>query len=403
MMKLACVLTALLLGAGIQDPPQFKSGVEMITLDVQVVGADGEPVLGLRASDFQVTIDGRRRAVASVQFLEQASRTRFVESRRQPGDPDAAGAATVSRAEDGRIFMLAVDENSLWTAYARAANEAARLFIDRLAPRDYVGLATFPTSSLLISPTQDHHEVRDALDRIVGMRSAPPAGLTRLSPSEIFDITAGDADVLARVVSRACHPTDRQCPRQVQADAASLAQDMAASVHQSLAGLRDLIAALKTVEGRKTLVLLSGGMPMSDRIGGGFDVRSQMTLVGRLAAEANLTLYVLHLDTSFAAAFAGRGGPPPETLMRDSTAYHMGLGMVAGAAGGRLFQVTTEADAAFDRVLRETSGYYLLAIAPLESERDGKPRRVTVDVTRRGAEVRARNTVTVPEGTARTP
>jgi hypothetical protein len=69
--------------------------------------------------------------------------------------------------------------------------------------------------------------------------------------------------------------------------------------------------------------------------------------------------------------------------------------MVAGAAGGRLFQVTTEADAAFDRVLRETSGYYLLAIAPLESERDGKPRRVNVDVTRRGAEVRARNTVVI--------
>jgi VWFA-related protein len=397
MMKLACVLAALMFGTGFQNPPQFKSGIEMITLDVQVIGADGEPLLGLGAGDFQVSIDGRRREVASVQFLEQASRTRFVESRRQPDAP-VTGAATAARAEDGRIFMLAVDENSLWAAYARAANEAARLFIDRLAPRDYVGLATFPTSGLRIAPTQEHYEVRDALDRIVGMRSAPPAGLTPLSPSEIFDITAGDADVLARVVSRACHPTDRQCPRQVQADAASLAQDMAASVHQSLAGLRDLIAALKTVEGRKTLVLLSGGMPMSDRIGGGLDVRGQMTLVGRLAAEANLTLYVLHLDTSFVAAFAGRGGPPPETLMRDSSAFHMGLGMVAGAAGGRLFQVTTEADAAFDRVLRETSGYYLLAIAPLDAERDGKPRRVTVNVTRRGAEVRARNTVTVPGG-----
>jgi VWFA-related protein len=398
MMKLACVLTALLLGTGFQDRPQFRSGVEMITLDVQVVREDGEPLLGLGASDFQVTIDGRRREVASVQFLEQAIRTRFVDSRRQPGDPPAGGAASVARAEDGRIFMIAVDENSLWTAYARAANEAARLFIDRLAPRDYVGLATFPTSGLLIAPTQEHYEVRDALDRIVGMRSPPPAGLTPLSPSEVFDITAGDAETLARVVARACPPTDRQCPRQVQADARSHAQEMATSTHQSLAGLRDLIAALEAVEGRKTLVLISGGMPLSDRVGGGLDVRGQMAVVGRLAAEANLTLYVFHLDTSFATAFSGRGGPAPETLMRDSSAYHMGLGMLAGAAGGRLFQVTTEADTAFDRVLRETSGYYLLAIAPLDAERDGKPRRVTVNVTRQGAEVRARNTVTVPGG-----
>jgi hypothetical protein len=72
--------------------------------------------------------------------------------------------------------------------------------------------------------------------------------------------------------------------------------------------------------------------------------------------------------------------------------------MLAGAAGGRLFQVTNGADSVFDRVLRETSGYYLLAITPLDTERDGKPRRVTVSVTRRGAEVRTRNTVTVPGG-----
>jgi len=79
--------------------------------------------------------------------------------------------------------------------------------------------------------------------------------------------------------------------------------------------------------------------------------------------------------------------------MRDASAFHTGLGLLAGAAGGELFTVTTEADTAFDRVLRETSGYYLLAVAPLEADRDGKPRRVTVTVRRRGAHVRSRNTV----------
>ncbi|HUG15521.1 MAG TPA: hypothetical protein VMM78_10965, partial [Thermomicrobiales bacterium] len=73
-------------------------------------------------------------------------------------------------------------------------------------------------------------------------------------------------------------------------------------------------------------------------------------------------------------------------------------GMLAGAAGGQMFEVATEADTAFDRVLRETSAYYLLAIAPLDSERDGKTRRVTVNVSARGAQVRSRNTVTVPGG-----
>jgi len=57
-----------------QQPPRFRSGVELVAIDVEVVGRDGEPVLGLRGDQFEVEIDGRKRPVVSAQFLQQAPR-----------------------------------------------------------------------------------------------------------------------------------------------------------------------------------------------------------------------------------------------------------------------------------------------------------------------------------------
>ena len=66
----ALVVGALTLGPGravrVQDAPQptFKSGVELVALDVTVVDRNGRPVQGLGPEAFQVTIDGRPRRVA---------------------------------------------------------------------------------------------------------------------------------------------------------------------------------------------------------------------------------------------------------------------------------------------------------------------------------------------------
>jgi VWFA-related protein len=372
----------------------FKSGVEMVTVDVQVVGKDGEPVLGLTPDRFTVKIDGRTRRVATVQFLEQAERGRFIDARATPAAADESTGA--GRAAQGRIFMLAVDENSFWSGHAKAANEAARLFIDRLAEEDYIGLATFPGTGQAIAPTREHHLVRTALDRLVGLKSLPLAGITHMGAAEAFDIADGDGDTLGRVVERECSPLDRTCRKRVQMDAVMRAQEMSTQALQSINGLRGLLDSLARIDGRKTVVLVSAGMPASDRSGGGLDVRSESLAVGRLAAAANTNLYILHVDVSFLEAFSPQGGRVLPSLMRDSSLFINGLSMMAGAAGGEMFRVFTSSDHAFDRVLRETSAYYLLGIEPLEADRDGKPHRISVDVRQSGVTVRSRTTVVVP-------
>jgi hypothetical protein len=53
-------------------------------------------------------------------------------------------------------------------------------------------------------------------------------------------------------------------------------------------------------------------------------------------------------------------------------------------------------DHAFDRVLRETSAYYLLGVEPAFEDRDGKAHFLRVEVERRGSTVRHRTQVLVP-------
>ena len=73
-----------------------------------------------------------------------------------------------------------------------------------------------------------------------------------------------------------------------------------------------------------------------------------------------------------------------------------GLEAVAGNAGGTVIRVQgTSPDVAFDRVLSETSGHYLLGVESIADDRDGQPHTIRVKVKRGGAEVRSRTFVTI--------
>jgi hypothetical protein len=236
--------------------------------------------------------------------------------------------------------------------------------------------------------------VRRALGRITGVQS-PPSTRFNLSISEVVDITAGDRDALARVNKREC--PQASCTRQVFDEATSLTVFFEMQVAQSLAGLRGLIRDLGAVPDRKTLVLVSGGLLTSDRVGGRINLTMDSQSLGRDAAAANLNLYVLHMDSSFLDAFSAKGRIS-SSFFRDSGALALGLDYLSGSAGGALFRVQSgTGDAAFDRVLRETAAYYLLGVEPTDADRDGQAHFIRVRVKQRGVTVRSRAMAVVPK------
>jgi VWFA-related protein len=388
-------LAALTLVAAAQ--PQFKSGVERILVDVQVVDTRGRPITALTTADFEVRIDQQPRAVASVEFIRVAALEIAAGGATRHADvhaPTPAGPAI----RDGRDFILAIDESSFLTRYAPAAVRAARGFIQRLAPADRIGLYLYPVSRNSFSLTPDHTAVLKDLDGVVGTFDAPVSRF-HLSKSEVIDIEAGDTDVLNRVLARECSPQDRSlCRGLVTAESHGMAMSFEGQVAQSLGGLRRLFAALRQDPERKTVVLVSGGLLAADRAGARPDVSGLITTVGEDAARAGATIYVLHMDSSFLEAFsAANGGSVQTSLLRDQSATAGGLDRLAGTAGGTLVRVEPGGeDRAFDRVLRETSAYYLLGVEPETRDRDGRPHVISVKVKVRGADVRSRRTVIIP-------
>ena len=54
--------------------PVFRSGVDLVTVDVLVVDKDGRPIPELKAEDFTVAVDGKPRRITSVERLTHYDR-----------------------------------------------------------------------------------------------------------------------------------------------------------------------------------------------------------------------------------------------------------------------------------------------------------------------------------------
>jgi VWFA-related protein len=412
-----------------QQQPTFRSSVEMIAVNTQVMDANGGPIGTLGTKDFQVWINGQSRRVASaslIQYPLNSPMNVFPKTFNNldwiPGDvPEVRG----------RVFILAVDEMSFTTRSLPAVIRTAKRFLSRLKPEDVVGLFAYPFGSTRIDLTHFHGSVAVALDHIQGL-ATPFNGSFTLSPSEVADITAGDGHVLAEVANRECGDTARSfdfnCSTRLRNEAKGRAMFLQSQSEGSFNGMKQLLGTLTQFSGPKTVVFLSGGLLTSDRVGAQPDVSGMVKTASKYASAADATLYVLHVDDTYLDTYAAStqsvrsnpketdtkllvavsGQPDAPAIaratdqhlsqVRDSQLNALGLQRLASEAGGQYIHIAAgSGDIAFDRVLKETSAYYLLGVQPEVADRDGRVHYIRVKVDSKGATVRARQQVTIPK------
>jgi VWFA-related protein len=396
-----CVILGATVVAHVQTPPQqvpvFRSGVDLVAVDVQVIGRDGRPVASLTTDDFKVFIDNRPRPVVRATVLEYGARATGEKGPR-PGAASAEIGGEPAASPARRYYLLAVDETSFDLKNVPIAMQAARKFIDGLHPRDLVALYSYPAGGAQTNLTTDHALVRRAIDRVTGVRDMG-FGVFHMTPAEFIDIAAGDGEARNRVVARECGATVTRCSDQVLAEARAAVAYYEGIAARSLSSLRGVLRDFERIDGRKTIVMLTGGMMQSDR-GSRPDNTTDLKLIGEWAAAANTSFYVIQMDSSFLDAFSAlRKGPPnPHTLFRDRNMLSIGLERVVDSAGGELIRVEAgTGDAAFARVLRETEVYYLLGVTPEIRDRDGRTHQLRVEVAKDGLSVRNRKQVLIPK------
>lgn len=393
-LSIASALVALALSAAPhaqQQPPVFRSGVELVMVDVQVVDKKGEPILSLRLDQFEVTIDGKKRKVVSAQLVEASTGVAT------PSTGAAADAAPAKPIAPGNVYVLAIDQGSFRAINAPSAMHAVREFVKRLSPADYLGLVTFPGPGLTIDPTRDREKILAAVPQVVGFTTIRQPRRYRYTLSDAIDVASRDGEARRRVIDQNCQPNDMGCSNDVDMELNEVATNLEAQANQSLDGLRGAVNLVGSLPGRRTMVVVSAGIPSGDRTGGRAYMKTMATDVGRKAAETGVLLYTLHLNTRFLDTFSPQAQSVAQTLMRETGVYTRALEVFNGSAGGTFLEVNTGPDFAIERVIRETAKYYLLGVEPDAADRDGRPHLIKVKVSQGGSQVRSRATVVIPK------
>jgi VWFA-related protein len=366
------------LGPGTPQQPTFRTGVDLVAVDVRVVDGASHPVPGLGPSDFVVTVDGTPRTVATTDFLNYPVTAGGSRLSPNPSAPIAArpfSSNDVARTP-GRTVILFVDEENIRAGYGKWVADATAGFVDRLPPDDRVGLI-IPKSPTRISPTTDHLAVKAALTRVVG-HMASVAFADGMGPAAAFD----------RHYANAGKGPD------------PVAEQIVADVHEralgTLSSLMTLLESLRAEPGPKTVVLVAEELPVSDHLEEVARFNAEFSRLGEAAAGAQTTLYALQLDRPLGDVTDGRtaSGEQQSAPARDRDMRSFGLETAASITGGKRLVVSGRPDGPFERVALEMSGQYLLGVRTEVADRDGKPHRITVTVKRSGVEVRARQVFT---------
>jgi VWFA-related protein len=361
----------------------FPSRVELVAVELIVVDGDGRPIPDLGPSDFELQVEGRPRNVVSAEFVPVAQ-----EAEEAPAGPADTGFTTNETVRPGRLVLLVVDTDNIELFSGRDTMRAASKVLGRLGPADRVGLVTIPTSGPREEFTSEHERVAKALDKVVGRGTLVGK---RASISEAAGLMAGGPSGASN------DPNAWAMAQTADTDRWQLRLEYESVSSRSRAMIKAAFDALRPLSGQKVLVLVSQGLGFPETlerpgIGG-----SELCELVAAATAAHVAFYVVPV--------AARSPLPSidsdldvTTLALDRQLHLSGLEMLAEDAGGAILR--GEPERAFERVLRETSGYYRLGFEPEGRDRDGKAQSLRVAVTRKGAVVRARPTDVFRRATA---
>src|SRR5688572_10733529 len=158
-MRLAAAVAVVLAAAAVsaQQPgqPAFRSGVELVTIDVVASGRDGRPVHDLKAADFELLEDGKPQEIRAFQFINFSM---------APADPAPPPGVVTNDVEPGGIFALVLDEIGYYVTEVQDVRRAAERFLSRaLQPHDHVAVVRSGVNSGFFLTTDRTQALESAL------------------------------------------------------------------------------------------------------------------------------------------------------------------------------------------------------------------------------------------------
>lgn len=321
-----------------QRPPPFRTGTNLVRVDVTVTDRSGNPVRTLTADDFEVMENGIPQPITSFKLLEATG---------QPTDDlslpirSPEHAAAEAARDDVRVFLIFWDEYHIgeFVASLRAREQLTRFVLDAFGPTDLVAFMDPLTTLDSIRFTRDRRALAEHVHRLKGRRGVyvpPRSVMEEAHLHEMRDIETIRAQITVGALK-------------------------AALLH--LGSLR---------EGRKSLIFISETLgPLRDQTA---TVLSDLT---RTANDTNTA--IVTVDPRGLQVGRGPAARPSDVLLA-----------LSHSSGGEPI-TTNDLEGPLRRVVRQASAYYLLGYDASNSPVDGKFHQIRVRVRRDGLAVRSRS------------
>jgi VWFA-related protein len=408
-------LVATLLNAQAPDPqaPMFPVRAELVVVDTVVLDAKGDPAQGLNRDDFMVKEDGQPQAIASFEAVALPE-----------SPPSPAGISSfVSTNESAPktaipspSFVILFDDAQLTATSADRARAAVKRFLEiGLRDSDEVTLVSSASGvwwSAVLS--EGRPDLLALLDRLKGHR-VPNQSAEHISDYEATRIVASrDPDTTNLVLRRyldlrvipdlpASQPDLAPSPTLLLVNATQVYAEARARNQASLRALERVAEALGTGKGRKSIILVSDGFVHDPTLDG-------FRAVVRAARRSNSAIDFLDArgltgSAEFEAADVGPALQERDVLatMGQAVLESEGAESLATDTGGLTVRGPANLEGGLSRAARESRSYYLIGYVPTNLKRDGKYRKIQVEVRRARLQVRARRGYYAPGSEKPTP
>jgi VWFA-related protein len=376
-----CLTSALLLAQGQTDKPQFRTGVELIQLDVTVLDDQRAPVRGLTADDFTVLDNGTPSAIRAFTPIELAPRVKTTDAVwANEVMPDVVTNQVGER--EGRLVVILMDRSIPANEPTIAAKRIASAAVDALGPNDLGAVVSTHNNAVQDGRVQNFTADRQRLLRAIN--AADPA--TGISPEAEIIMGKLDPRNDGRCLCGLC-------------------------VLETITRVADAVENLP--RRRKVMffigsnVLWQSRRPVAEASQDpGCESRLKDARAVMFAAvdRANLTIHSIDpqglVNLGPQTMGGARGGfdrpvnsGPTERLRQQQTATNdsmtarQNLEVLPDRTGGRTVVGRNNAEQTVPEIFRESDAYYVLGVERGISKRPDRAHSIEVKVKRRGVHV----------------
>jgi VWFA-related protein len=432
---LALATTPAIRGQQQQTPPPaaptqrsgstFRSAVNLILVDVDVRDKNGQPIKGLKESDFEILEDGKPQEIRSFAFEEITAKAAALttasmlstagnekgavsvtvgptkpgaapaakpadkpadapdKTEDKPAAVDAAnGALTSDEIAGHRVWVLLFDTSSMQPEdVQKAADSAVKWAKEKMSPADLVAVASIgSTLQILLDFTTDQTKVLTALQAFSAAEGTAAAATDVDASTMASDEASNNATTADTTVDTSAQELD------------TFNNDV------RLRGLKTVCDNLLSFQQKKAVLYFSSGMQRN-----GSDNQVELRAATNSCVRANVTLNPVDsrglqaVVPGGSARQSGRGGVGAFSGRNVANQFSQlasqqeTLQTLASDTGGTAFTDSNDFGEAFDKVQKDISSYYILGYASTNPGQDGKYRKIDVKLKAKvDARVRAR-------------